>query len=211
MPLGAAEGAVRVRALVSVRQLSGSLPRKTRAVPSLRRDGGATPNSTEMGANLPAVDLGSGTSSCPSGQFWSSAQGSCKGCPAGSHVKAGIQTCDASDYTGGRHRGTAVARVGAMASETSGWKSDSSMRCLSSGGVQTLRVAATAAARVGSETEGMAYDTSCTSCLAGTYSTAGSSACTPCPAGTGSASGSDNLTDCKLLDVSCGDELCIGE
>ncbi|KAJ1465477.1 hypothetical protein T484DRAFT_1864633, partial [Baffinella frigidus] len=57
-----------------------------------------------------------------------------------------------SDYTG-------ASRIGSTACEASEWESDSSMRCLSSGGVfGTLRVAVTAAARAGSVTEGLSYD-----------------------------------------------------
>ncbi|KAJ1475837.1 hypothetical protein T484DRAFT_1827001 [Baffinella frigidus] len=57
-----------------------------------------------------------------------------------------------SDYTG-------ASRVGATACEASGWESDSSMCCLSSGGVfGTLSVAVTAGNRAGSVTEGLSYE-----------------------------------------------------
>ena len=57
-----------------------------------------------------------------------------------------------SDYTG-------ASRVGSTACEASGWDSDSSLRCLSSGGlVATLRVAVTAGIRAGSVTEGLSFD-----------------------------------------------------
>ncbi|KAJ1470089.1 hypothetical protein T484DRAFT_1849086 [Baffinella frigidus] len=56
------------------------------------------------------------------------------------------------DYTG-------ASRVGLTACEASGWESDSSVRCLGSGGVfGTLRVAMTAGIRAGSVTEGLSYD-----------------------------------------------------
>ena len=57
-----------------------------------------------------------------------------------------------ADYTG-------ASRLGATACEASGWESDSSIRCLSSGGVfGTLRVVVTAGVRVGSVTEALDYD-----------------------------------------------------
>merc|ERR1719183_2727065 len=58
-----------------------------------------------------------------------------------------------SDYTGS-------ARVGGTACETTlGWESDSSVRCLSAGGVYgTLRVSVTAGGRAGTTTEAASYD-----------------------------------------------------
>ena len=57
-----------------------------------------------------------------------------------------------SDYTGS-------ARVGGTACESSEWESDSSVRCLSAGGVYgTLRVSVTAGGRAGTTTEAASYD-----------------------------------------------------
>ena len=67
-----------------------------------------------------------------------------------------------SDYTGS-------ARVGGTACETTlGWESDSSVRCLSAGGVYgTLRVSVTAGGRAGTTTEAASYDVASLSSVRG--------------------------------------------